>query len=50
MPTFEVLGIDHVDLTVNDLGRSIAFYEKVLGALGFRRLPLNRPQTTDSAS
>ena len=38
MPTFEVLGVDHIDLTVNDLPRSIAFYEKVFGALGFRRL------------
>src|SRR5439155_217050 len=35
----DVLGIDHVDLTVNDLARSIPFYEKVLGALGFRRVP-----------
>lgn len=38
MTPIEVLGTDHVDLTVNDLERSIAFYEKVLGALGFRRL------------
>jgi catechol 2,3-dioxygenase-like lactoylglutathione lyase family enzyme len=35
----EVLGFDHVDLTVNDLARSVPFYEKVLGALGFRRVP-----------
>jgi catechol 2,3-dioxygenase-like lactoylglutathione lyase family enzyme len=35
----EVLGFDHVDLTVNDLARSVRFYEKVLGALGFRRVP-----------
>src|SRR5207247_11192642 len=35
----DVLGLDHVDLTVNDLARSIPFYEKVLGALGFRRVP-----------
>jgi catechol 2,3-dioxygenase-like lactoylglutathione lyase family enzyme len=35
----EVLGLDHVDLTVNDLPRSIAFYEKLLGTLGFRRVP-----------
>jgi catechol 2,3-dioxygenase-like lactoylglutathione lyase family enzyme len=34
----EILGVDHVDLTVNDLDRSTAFYEKVLGALGFRRI------------
>src|SRR5436309_16102805 len=35
----DVLGLDHVDLTVNDFARSIPFYEKVLGALGFRRVP-----------
>ncbi len=34
----DVLGIDHIDLTVNDPGRSLAFYENVLGALGFRRV------------
>lgn len=39
MTPIEVLGIDHVDLTVNDLQRSIAFYEKVFAALGFRRVP-----------
>lgn len=36
--TMEVLGIDHIDLTVNDLERSIRFYEKILGALGFSRV------------
>ena len=35
----EVLGVDHLDLTVGDLDRSIPFYGKVLGALGFRRVP-----------
>jgi catechol 2,3-dioxygenase-like lactoylglutathione lyase family enzyme len=40
MSTFEVLGVDHIDLTVTDQARSIVFYEKVLRALGFRRLPL----------
>jgi len=35
----DVLGVDHIDLTVNDLARSAPFYEKVLGALGFRRVP-----------
>ena len=35
---FEVLGIDHVDLTVTDTAKSLPFYEKVLGRLGFRRL------------
>jgi catechol 2,3-dioxygenase-like lactoylglutathione lyase family enzyme len=34
----DVLGIDHIDLTVRDQAASIAFYEKVLGALGFRRI------------
>jgi hypothetical protein len=33
----EVLGIEHVDLTVNDLARSAAFYSFVLEALGFKR-------------
>jgi catechol 2,3-dioxygenase-like lactoylglutathione lyase family enzyme len=35
----DVLGFDHVDLTVNDLARSAAFYDLVLGELGFRRAP-----------
>lgn len=34
----EALGVDHIDLTVSDLGRSAAFYELVLGALGFSRI------------
>jgi glyoxylase I family protein len=31
-------GLDHVDLTVTDLARSVAFYGELLPALGFRRL------------
>jgi len=38
MKPIEVLGVEHVDLTVNHLWRSAAFYEKVLLTLGFRRL------------
>jgi catechol 2,3-dioxygenase-like lactoylglutathione lyase family enzyme len=34
----EVLGIEHIDLTVNDLQRSLPFYAKVLECLGFRRV------------
>ncbi len=34
----EVLGIEHMDLTVSDMQRSLPFYEKVLGFLGFRRV------------
>ncbi len=38
MAPLDVLGFDHVDLTVNDIGRSEPFYAKVLGELGFRRV------------
>ena len=38
MEPLEIVGVEHVDLTVNDLKRSAGFYDKVLGALGFRRL------------
>jgi glyoxylase I family protein len=31
-------GLDHVDLTVNDLARSLDFYDMILSALSFRRL------------
>ncbi len=41
MEPIEVLGVEHIDLTVNDLARSIIFYDKVMPALGFRRLPDN---------
>lgn len=34
----QALGLDHVDLTATDLGRSTAFYALVLGALGFSRV------------
>jgi glyoxylase I family protein len=34
----EVLGVDHIDLTVTDLDRSAAFYDAVLGVLGFSRV------------
>jgi len=34
----EVLGLEHIDLTVNDIARSTIFYDKVMTALGFRRL------------
>jgi catechol 2,3-dioxygenase-like lactoylglutathione lyase family enzyme len=39
MSPLDVLGFDHLDLTVNDISRSLPFYEKVLGELGFRRVP-----------
>ena len=41
MEPIEVLGVEHIDVTVNDLARSTAFYDKVMPALGFRRLPDN---------
>ncbi len=33
----EVLGLEHIDLTVSDVARSTAFYGLVLESLGFRR-------------
>ena len=41
MEAIEVLGVEHIDVTVNDLARSTAFYDKVMPALGFKRLPDN---------
>jgi glyoxylase I family protein len=38
MAPIDVLGFDHLDLTVNDMERSAPFYERVLGELGFRRM------------
>lgn len=38
MQPVEVLGIEHLDLTVSDLARSVDFYERILPVLGFRRL------------
>ena len=35
--TVEVIGIDHVYVTVRDLRRSEGFYERVMPILGFRR-------------
>jgi glyoxylase I family protein len=44
MTPIEVLGIEHVDLTVNDVVRSEAFYNRVLAALGFRRIEDGDPR------
>ena len=41
MEPIEVLGVEHIDVTVNDLARSTVFYDKVMPALGFKRLPDN---------
>jgi catechol 2,3-dioxygenase-like lactoylglutathione lyase family enzyme len=35
--TVEVIGIDHVYVTVSDLRRSEEFYDRVMGVLGFRK-------------
>ena len=32
----EVTGIDHIYITVSDMARSQAFYDKVMPVLGFR--------------
>lgn len=34
----EVIGIDHVYVTVRDLGRSERFYDRVMGVLGYRKI------------
>jgi glyoxylase I family protein len=34
--------LSHVDLTVADLGRSVAFYDQVLARIGYRRPPRPR--------
>jgi len=36
-PACEVIGIDHIYVTVSDLARAEAFYDKVFGVLGFRK-------------
>ena len=36
--------IDHVSVTVSDLGRATRFYEAVLGAIGYQKLEV-RPHT-----
>lgn len=35
--TVEVIGIDHIYMTVRDLERSEAFYDRALATLGFRK-------------
>lgn len=34
----ELLGIEHIDLTVSDLARSAKFYDAIFGELGFKRI------------
>ena len=36
MPSMEINGIAHLQLTVNDLQRAMPFYEKVLGFMGMK--------------
>lgn len=35
--TPEIIGIDHIYISVSDLGRSEPFYDSVMGILGFRK-------------
>ncbi len=35
--TIEVIGVDHVYVTVKDPERSEEFYDRVMGVLGFRK-------------
>lgn len=35
--------LSHIDLSVSDSARSIAFYEALLGGLGFMRFPSDEP-------
>lgn len=38
MEPIDVLGVEHIDVTVSDIACSTIFYDKVMAALGFRRL------------
>ena len=49
MEPIEVLGVEHIDVTVNDLARSAIFYDKVMPALGFRRLLEDDSDKSDGA-
>jgi hypothetical protein len=35
--TVEVIGVDHIFVSVGDLGRSEEFYDRVMAILGFRK-------------
>ena len=35
--TVEVIGVDHIFVSVGDLGRSEEFYDRVMASLGFRK-------------
>lgn len=35
--TVEVIGMDHIYITIGDLERAAAFYDPVMGILGFRK-------------
>ena len=35
--TVEVIGVDHVFVSIGDLGRSEEFYDRVMAILGFRK-------------
>jgi hypothetical protein len=44
--SIEIIGIDHIYITVPDLGRSEEFYDRTMTILGFRKNTFNNEGDT----